>query len=103
MANQNQKVEEKTEQVNGQVQQQVETPVQAEPQNVQQVAAQPEQKTGFGGWLKKHWKGVTAAITGGGAAVASAVIAYKKGKAAGIMAAPAPAGEPEDYSLNPNE
>lgn len=102
MANQNQKVEQVTEQVN-QGQQQVETPVQAEPQNVQQVAAQPEQKTGLGGWLKKHWKGVTAAITGGGAAVASAVIAYKKGKAAGIMSVPAPTGEPEDYSLNPNE
>lgn len=102
MSNQNQKVENKaTEQ---QVQQQVaETPVQAEPQNVQQPVQQEQQKTGFGAWLKKHWKGVTAAVTGTGAAVASAVVAYKKGKAAGIAAAPQTVGEPEDYSLNPNE
>lgn len=98
MSNQNQKVENKATE-----QQVAETPVQAEPQNVQQPVQQAQQKTGFGEWLKKHWKGVTAAVTGTGAAVASAVVAYKKGKAAGIAAAPQTVGEPEDYSLNPNE
>jgi len=96
MANQNQKVEENKATEQNQVQQ-VETPVQTEPVNVQ-----VEQKTGFGTWLKKHWKGVTAAVTGTGAAVASAIVAYKKGKAAGYAAAPQVA-ETEDYSLNPNE
>lgn len=88
-----------------QVQQQVATPVQAEPQTVQTEATvqQVEQK-GFGNWLKKHKKGVIAAVTGFTATVGSAFVAYKKGKAAGIMSVPAPQGQPEeDYSLNPNE
>ncbi len=103
MANQNQKTEQNVEQVNGQTQvnetpAQAETPVQQAPQ--QQVVTE---KKGFGTWLKAHWKGVTAAVTGAGAAVASAVVAYKKGKAAGIMSVPAPQQDAEDYSLNPNE
>lgn len=84
-----------------QVQQQVEqTNVQQQPQQVQVV--QVEQKEGVGAWLKRHWKGVVAGIVGTGATVGSAVIAYKKGKAAGIMSVPAP-NQDEDYSLNPNE
>lgn len=85
------------------VKQQVETPVQAEPQQAApQVVVVTEQKPGIGGWLKKHWKGVTAAVTGTGAAVASAIVAYRKGKAAG-MSSCVPQQEQEDYSLNPNE
>lgn len=91
-----------TEQVNGQVQgtQQAEVP-QQQTQQVQQIVQQTE-KQGFGGWLKKHWKGVTAgaaAILAGGG---SAFVAYRKGKAAGIMSVPTPPTENEDYSLDPN-
>lgn len=100
MANQNQKVvENKTEQV--ETTQQVETPVQAEPQNAPQKQTPAEEPKGFGTWLKKHWKGVTAGITGVGAAVGSAILAYKKGKQAGVNSVPVM--EQEDYSLNPNE
>lgn len=100
MANGNQKQNNGTEQVDGQ--QQVETPVQAEPQQAQVVVQVTEpKKEGIGGWLKKHWKGVTAAVTGTGAAVASAIVAYRKGKAAGMNCMPPQ--EQEDYSLNPNE
>ena len=76
--------------------------MQAEPQQAPQVVVQvTEQKQTFGGWLKKHWKGVTAAVTGTGAAVASAIVAYRKGKAAGMTCVPQQ--DAEDYSLNPNE
>ena len=90
----------KTEQ-QGQVQQQVETPVQQTPEQVQQqpqvvVVQQPQEN-----WFKRHWKGVVGGVSAIAATAASAVVAYKKGKAAGIMAAP-PA-QREDYSLNPNE
>lgn len=82
--------------------QQANAPVQPEPQQQapQQVVVQPE-KEGFGGWLKRHWKGVTATIVGAGTAVGSAVVAYKKGKAAGVMSVQ-PLQETEDYSLDPN-
>ena len=98
MGNQNQKQnEQQVEQ-----EQQVTAPVQAEP--VQQQAApqqvQAEEKKGLGGWLKKHWKGVTATIVGVGTAAGSAVVAYRKGKAAGIMSVPQQ--EADDYSLDPN-
>lgn len=98
MANGNQKQnEQQVEEVK-----QVETPVQAEPQQAQVVVQVTEpKKEGIGGWLKKHWKGVTAAVTGTGAAVASAIVAYRKGKAAGMNCMPPQ--EQEDYSLNPNE
>ena len=43
-----------------------------------------EQKEGFGAWLKRHWKGVTAGGAGLGAAAASVVLAYKKGKQIGV-------------------
>lgn len=43
-----------------------------------------EQKEEFGAWLKRHWKGVTAAGTGLAAAAASTVLAYKKGKQIGV-------------------
>ena len=69
---------------------------------VQQQAAPAEEKGGFKGWFKKHWKGVTAAVVGAAAAGGSAYAAYKKGKAAGMAGVPAQQ-EPEDYSLNPNE
>ena len=99
MANGNQKQNNGTEQVVEQ--QQVETPVQAEPQQAQVVVQVTEQKKGIGSWLKAHWKGVTAAVTGTGAAVASAIVAYRKGKAAGMTCVPQQ--EQDDYSLNPNE
>ena len=95
----NQKVEE-TEVKQEEVQQAQE--VQAAPTPVQQQAAPAEEKGGFKGWLKKHWKGVTAAVVGAAAAGGSAYAAYKKGKAAGMAGVPAQQ-EPEDYSLNPNE
>lgn len=95
MANQNQK----TEQVQ-QVEAKVETPVQAAEPVVQPQAVPAEEKQGIKGWLKKHWKGVTGAIAGAVAAGGSAIVAYKKGKAAGIMSVPMP--EQEDYSLDPN-
>lgn len=94
----NQKAEE-TE-VKQEVVQQAET--QQAPAPVQQQAAPVEEKGGFKGWFKKHWKGVTAAVVGAAAAGGSAYAAYKKGKAAGMAGVPAQQ-EPEDYSLNPNE
>lgn len=94
----NQKAEE-TE-VKQEVVQQAETQQQT-PAPVQQ-AAPVEEKGGFKGWLKKHWKAVTAAALGAAAAGGSAYAAYRKGRAAGIAVAPAQQ-ETEDYSLNPNE
>jgi hypothetical protein len=96
----NQKVEE-TEVKQEEVQQAQE--VQAAPTPVQQQAAPVEEKGGFKGWFKKHWKGVTAAVVGAAAAGGSAYAAYRKGKAAGINAGVPVNQEPEDYSLNPNE
>lgn len=52
-------------------------------------------------WFKRHWKGVTAGAVGVVTAVGSAFVAYKKGKAAGIMSVPQPPAE--DYSLDPNK
>lgn len=65
---------------------------------VQTVAAPDEKKES---WLKRHWKAVAAGAAALGTAVATTVVAYKKGKAVGIASVPMP--EPEDYSLNPNE
>ena len=96
----NQKAEE-TEVKQEEVVQQAETQ-QPVPAPVQQQAAPAEEKGGFKGWLKKHWKGVTAAVVGAAAAGGSAYAAYKKGKAAGMAGVPAQQ-EAEDYSLNPNE
>ena len=96
MANQNQKAENKNVE-NEQVQNGTE----------QQPVVQPQQtetteKKNFGGWLKQHWKGVVAGVTGALALGGSAVMAYRKGKAAGINMTPVPQ-EQDDYSLNPNE
>lgn len=90
----------KNEQVQ-QVEAKVETPVQqaAEPV-VQQQAAPVEEKGGFKKWLKDHKKGVIATVIGAFTAGGSAFVAYKKGKAAGIMSVPVP--EQDDYSLDPN-
>ena len=78
-----------------------EAPVQAEPQ--QQTAPQTEEKKGgFGAFVKQHWKGLVATVTGALAIGGSAVVAYKKGKAAGMNYCPPPT-ETEDYGLNPNE
>lgn len=96
----NQKVEE-TEVKQEEVVQQAETQ-QPVPAPVQQQAAPVEEKGGFKGWFKKHWKAVTAAALGAAAAGGSAFAAYKKGKAAGMAVVPAQQ-EAEDYSLNPNE
>ena len=95
----NQKVE--TEVKQEEVVQQAETQ-QPVPAPVQQQAAPVEEKGGFKGWMKKHWKALTAAALGAAAAGGSAYAAYRKGKAAGINAG-VPAQETEDYSLNPNE
>ncbi len=95
MSNQNQKVE-KVEQKAEQQVQQAEQPVVQ-----QQTQEEPKNKGGIVGWLKSHWKGVTAAAVGIGTAVTTS--AYKKGKAAGIMSVPVQQQEEEDYSLNPNE
>lgn len=93
MANQNKTEQEK---------QGTEQNQQTEQQNVEQkTEQQTEQKAGFGAWCKRHWKGLVAGVTGALAVGGSAVVAYKKGKAAGIMSVPVP--EQEDYSLNPNE
>lgn len=83
-----------------QVQQTVEQPAVQQP--VQQAAApaqtaEPPKQN----WLKKHWKGVTAGAAAVVTAVGSAFVAYKKGKAAGIMSVPTP--PQEDYSLDPNK
>ena len=108
MANQNnnQKVNGATEQVVTEpVQTQVnaEVPVQPAPAPVQQQVA-PQQEGGFKTFCKKHWKGLVAGVTGIVGTAASAVVAYKRGKAAGIMSVPVPpmATDQEDYSLDPN-
>lgn len=67
---------------------------------VQQQAAPVEEKGGFKKWLKDHKKGVIATVIGAFTAGGSAFVAYKKGKAAGIMSVPVP--EQDDYSLDPN-
>ena len=99
MGEQNQ-MQQNGQQVVEQGQQQVQQQEPVQQQAVQQQVV-TEEKKGFGGWLKKHWKGVTATIIGAGTAVGSAVVAYKKGKAAGVMSVPQQ--EADDYSLNPNE
>ena len=100
--NQNEKKTEGQQAVDQQVQQ---TPAQTgAPEGQQQIVeTKTEEKLGFGGWLKKHWKGVTAAVVGVGTAVGTSIAAYKKGKAAGQACAPMPIQDQEDYSLNPNE
>lgn len=102
MANQNQKNGTTEQNVDQQVQNQA--PVNAEPQNGQQQTTETtEQKGGFGAWCKRHWKGLVAGVTGALAVGGSAVVAYKKGKQAGVASVPPQMVEPEDYSLNPNE
>ena len=70
------------------------------PPVAQQPAVATEQKGGFGSWCKAHWKGITAGVLGALGIGGSAVVAYRKGKAAGIASVPVTDGE--DYSLNPN-
>jgi hypothetical protein len=84
-----------------QVQQTVEQPAVQQP--VQQAAAPAQQQVEppKPNWFKRHWKGVTAGAVGLVTAVGSAFVAYKKGKAAGIMSVPTP--PQEDYSLDPNK
>ena len=97
MANENEK------NVNGEVKTEgaVQNAPAAEPVNAAPQQGTTEEKKGFKAWLKKHWKGAAAGLAGALALGGSAVVAYKKGKAAGIMSVPV---EPtEDYSLNPNE
>jgi len=100
MANngQNQKNEQVQQQVaqaeNPQVPQQPEQPVVQ-----QQVSANAEEQGGLKNWVKKHKKGVIGAIVGTVTAGVSGFVAYKKGKAAGIMSVPVPE---QDYSLDPN-
>ena len=102
MANQNQKANETTGNVDNNQQVQNSVP-QTEP-NTAQPAVTTEEKGGFGAWCKRNWKKLAAGATGLLAIGGSAVVAYKKGKAAGIMSVPVPQQtEQEDYSLNPNE
>ena len=96
----NQKVETEAKQEEMVQQAETQQPVPAPVQ--QQAAPTEEEPKGFKGWLKKHWKGLTAAALGAAAAGGSAYAAYRKGKAAGMAGVPAQQ-EPEDYSLNPNE
>ena len=98
MSNQDKKVTEGQQDVN-QAQQ---APAQTGAPEGQQVGNQTEEKLGFGGWLKKHWKGVTATVIGVGTAVGTSIAAYKKGKAAGVASVPCQYQE-EDYSLDPNQ
>ena len=101
MANQNQKANETTGEVVNQQVPQNGVPA-TEPQN--QQPAETEEKGGFGAFCKRNWKKIVAGVTGALAIGGSAVVAYKKGKAAGIMSVPVPQqSEQEDYSLNPNE
>lgn len=97
MANQN---NQKTEQVAEQQAQQAETQAQQQPTEQPQIVVVQKQN-GFLQWCKQHWKGLVACIAGAGAVTGSAIVAYKKGKAAGLNYAPMP--EQDDYSLNPNE
>ena len=76
---------------------------QQQTQTVPQQQTEQAEKKGFKVWLKQHWKGVTATIVGTGAAVVSAVEAYKKGKAAGVASVPVQQQDADDFSLNPNE
>lgn len=94
----NQNVEEKKEQETQQ--QNVQQP--ETPPVVQQTAVATEEKKGFGAFCKAHWKGITAGVLGALGIGGSAIVAYKKGKAAGIASVPLP-NEEDDYSLNPNE
>ena len=86
------------EEQQGQVNQ--EAPAAETQQQAQQIVV-VEKKVGIGTWIKAHWKGLVAGIVGAGAIGGSAVVAYKKGKQAGMNTVPC--GEQEDYSLNPNE
>ena len=93
--NNNQKAEVKVEQ----------TVEQPQPENgvVQVVVQAPQSEEKSGGfiqWCKKHWKALTGAALGVAGASAATVVAYKKGKAAGIGCVVSP---DEDYSVNPNE
>lgn len=105
MANGNQKQQNGTtgEVVTQPVQETVPVQTEAQVVVVQQQPAEPE-KQGFGAWCKRNWKKLAAGATALLAAGGSAVVAYKKGKAAGIMSVPVPQQqEQDDYSLNPNE
>ena len=66
---------------------------------VAQQQAQEQQKSGFGNWMKRHWKGVVGTVTGALAVGGSAIVAYKKGKAAGAVMQ---TQQEDDNSLNPN-
>ncbi len=75
-------------------------PVQTVPAVAPAAAEPPKQEN----WFKAHWKGIVAGATATAAAVASTIVAYKKGKANGIASMPQiPTAPDEDYSLNPNE
>ena len=85
------------------------TPVQQNvaPQPAPQiVTAQPAEqpKKGVGGWLKEHWKGVTATVIGVGTAVASVAKAYTMGKQAGVNNCyqQMQSNDNSEYALNPN-
>lgn len=87
-------------------QQQVQNTPEQQPAPVEQqqvTTTEPEKKEGFGGWLKRHWKGTVAGVAAVFAVGGSAYAAYRKGKAVGINSVPVNTGEQEDYSLNPNE
>lgn len=81
-------------------------PVQTQPEQgqVQMVMVQQPQKEGLWDKIKRHKAAVVTTIVGIGTAVASAVVAYTKGKQAGAMQQQMPPMDPygDDNSLNPN-
>ena len=56
----------------------------AEEPKKEEPKKEEQKEGGFGAWLKRHWKGVTAGGAGLAAAAASTVVAYKKGKQLGV-------------------
>lgn len=71
-------------------------PVQQAANPAQQTAEPPKQN-----WFKKHWKGVAGSAAAVVTVLGTGFVAWKKGKAAGIMSVPTP--PQEDYSLDPNK
>lgn len=65
-----------------------------------QTTGTTEQKTEKLGWLKRHWKAVAGAIAAVVTIGGTGVVAYKKGKAKGIMEVPVP---DDDGAYGPEE
>lgn len=80
----------------------VQTPEPQENNGANQTTGTTEQKTEEKlGWLKKHWKAVTAAVAAVVTIGGTGVVAYKKGKAKGIMEIPVQ--DDDGGAYNPEE